>query len=108
MNAIDVIDVIDVIDRRQFYIDGSCVLPAVQHDALVTDPSTEQRGAVISLGSQADTNAVDAAATYPLDQINLVQHALHVIAHRVHTQVQLGGYLFVAASPWPQSAGTPA
>jgi hypothetical protein len=31
-----------------------------------------------------------------------------VIAHRVHTQVQLGGYLFVAASPWPQSAGTPA
>ncbi len=99
---------IDLIDRRQFYIDGAWAPPAEPNDALVIDPSTEQACAVISLGSQADTNAVDAAATYPLDQINLVQHALHVIAHRVHTQVQLGGYLFVAASLWPQSAGTPA
>lgn len=57
----------DLIDRRQFYIDGSWAPPAEQHDAFVIDPSTEQPCAVISLGSQTDTDAAVAAARAAFD-----------------------------------------
>jgi aldehyde dehydrogenase (NAD+) len=58
---------IDLIDRRQFYIDGAWAPPAEQNDAHVIDPSTEQPCAVISLGSQADTDAAVAAARAAFD-----------------------------------------
>ncbi|MFT5978372.1 MAG: aldehyde dehydrogenase (NAD+), partial [Ilumatobacter sp.] len=58
---------IDLIDRRQFYIDGAWAPPAEQNDAHVIDPSTEQACAVISLGSQADTDAAVAAARAAFD-----------------------------------------
>ena len=51
-----------LLDRRQFYIDGAWVDPAVANDFDVINPSTEQACAVISLGSEADTNAAVAAA----------------------------------------------
>jgi len=51
-----------MIDRRNFYINGEWVAPAVANDLEVVDPSTEEACAVISLGGQADTDAAVAAA----------------------------------------------
>lgn len=51
-----------IIDRRNFYINGAWVAPAEANDYDVIDPSTEQVCGVISLGSEADTNAAVAAA----------------------------------------------
>ncbi len=51
-----------MIEKRQFYINGAWVAPATPRDCPVIDPSTEDTCAVISLGSEADTNAAVAAA----------------------------------------------
>lgn len=51
-----------MITRREFYINGRWVAPAVPRDCNVIDPSTEEPCAVISLGGQADTDAAVAAA----------------------------------------------
>jgi aldehyde dehydrogenase (NAD+) len=51
-----------MIEKRQFYINGAWVDPARANDHHVIDPSTEEPCAVISLGSQADTDAAVAAA----------------------------------------------
>ena len=51
-----------MIEKRQFYINGQWVNPATAHDFDVIDPSTEDVVGVISLGSQADTDAAVAAA----------------------------------------------
>ncbi len=51
-----------MLDRRNFYIDGEWVAPAAANDFEVIDPSTEEACAVISLGSEADTDAAVAAA----------------------------------------------
>ncbi|MFV0663843.1 aldehyde dehydrogenase family protein [Denitromonas sp.] len=51
-----------MLDKRQFFIDGRWVAPAVAHDLEVIDPATETACAVISLGSAADTDAAVAAA----------------------------------------------
>lgn len=51
-----------MIEKRQFYINGAWVDPAVPNDLEVMDPSTEDPCAVISLGSRADTDAAVAAA----------------------------------------------
>lgn len=48
--------------KRDFYINGQWVAPIVAHDCAVIDPSTEEACAIISLGSEADTNAAVAAA----------------------------------------------
>ena len=51
-----------MIEKRQFYINGAWVNPSAPRDCMVIDPSTEDACAVISLGSEADTNAAVAAA----------------------------------------------
>ncbi|WP_343116484.1 aldehyde dehydrogenase family protein [Ostreiculturibacter nitratireducens] len=51
-----------MIEKREFYIGGRWVSPATPNDLPVIDPSTEEPCAVISLGSEADTNAAVAAA----------------------------------------------
>ena len=51
-----------MIIRREFYINGAWVAPVTPRDCPVIDPSTEEPCAVISLGSQADTDAAVAAA----------------------------------------------
>ena len=49
-------------EKRDFYIDGKWVKPSKINDLEVIDPSTEEVCAVISLGSESDTNlAVEAA-----------------------------------------------
>ncbi|HSF64069.1 MAG TPA: aldehyde dehydrogenase family protein, partial [Paracoccaceae bacterium] len=51
-----------MIEKRDFYINGAWVAPAVARDCAVIDPSTEEACAVISLGDAADTDAAVAAA----------------------------------------------
>jgi len=51
-----------MIEKRQFYINGYWVDPVAAQDHLVIDPSTEDACAVISLGSDGDTDAAVAAA----------------------------------------------
>ncbi len=51
-----------MLDKRNFYINGRWVAPATPRDCPVINPSTEEPCAVISLGSQADTDAAVAAA----------------------------------------------
>ncbi|MFT5025771.1 MAG: aldehyde dehydrogenase (NAD+), partial [Ilumatobacter sp.] len=65
----------ELIDRRHFYIDGSWASPAEQHDSFVIDPSTEQPCAVISLGSQTDTDAAVAAARAAFDSWSITAAA---------------------------------
>ena len=57
-----------MITRREFYINGRWTAPATPRDCEVIDPSTEEPCAIISLGSQADTDAAVAAAkaAFPL------------------------------------------
>ena len=57
-----------MINRREFYINGRWTAPHAPHDCAVIDPSTEEPCAVISLGSEHDTNAAVAAAkaAFPL------------------------------------------
>lgn len=51
-----------MINKRQFYIDGAWVDPQVKRDHPVIDPSNEEVCAIVSLGSDADTDAAVAAA----------------------------------------------
>ncbi|MRU16081.1 aldehyde dehydrogenase family protein [Roseovarius sp. A21] len=51
-----------MIEKREFYINGAWVQPTAPNDHNVIDPSNEEACAVISLGSQADTDAAVAAA----------------------------------------------
>ncbi|MEX0285060.1 MAG: aldehyde dehydrogenase family protein [Paracoccaceae bacterium] len=51
-----------MLEKREFYINGQWVAPSTANDFEVIDPSTEEACAVISLGSEADTNAAVAAA----------------------------------------------
>ena len=51
-----------MLDKRQFYINGKWVDPKAGTDFNVIDPSTEEAYAVISLGSEEDTNDAVAAA----------------------------------------------
>ena len=52
----------DMIVKKDFYIDGKWVKPAVANDLDVIDPSTEEVCAVISVGSAKDVDTAVAAA----------------------------------------------
>ena len=56
-----------MLDKRQFYINGQWVAPAKPNDFEVINPSNEEPCAVISLGSQADSDAAVAAARAAFD-----------------------------------------
>jgi len=51
-----------MLDKRKFYINGKWVDPSAKNDLDVINPSDESVCAVISLGSQADTDAAVSAA----------------------------------------------
>ena len=57
-----------MLDKRQFYINGQWVDPSTKNDLDVINPSDETVCAVVSLGSQADTDAAVAAARTVLPQ----------------------------------------
>lgn len=56
-----------MLDKRAFYINGQWVAPATTNDLEVIDPSNEEAVAVISLGSQSDTDAAVNAAKNAFD-----------------------------------------
>lgn len=56
-----------MLEKREFYINGQWVQPAEANDFDVINPSTEEVCAVISLGSEADTDAAVAAANAAFD-----------------------------------------
>ena len=56
-----------MLNKRAFYINGSWVEPEISNDFNVVDPSTEENCAVISLGSQADTDKAVKAARDAFD-----------------------------------------
>ena len=51
-----------MLDKRKFYINGQWVDPSKKNDFEVINPSDESVCAMISLGSQADTDAAVSAA----------------------------------------------
>lgn len=57
-----------MLEKREFYINGQWVAPSASNDFQVIDPSIEEPCAVISLGSEADTNAAVAAAKAALPE----------------------------------------
>ena len=52
-----------MLDKKKFYINGEWVLPKKPNDLKVTDPSTEEECAVISLGGAEDINDAVSAAS---------------------------------------------
>ncbi|MBA4502576.1 aldehyde dehydrogenase family protein [Marinobacterium marinum] len=56
-----------MLEKREFYINGQWVAPLQPRDCEVIDPSTESVCAVISLGSQADTDAAVSSARQAFD-----------------------------------------
>jgi aldehyde dehydrogenase (NAD+) len=86
-----------MITKREFYIDGKWVAPLVAKDCLVIDPSTEEPCAVISLGSEADTDRAVAAAkaalpgwaaTDPMERRRLVEGILEQYTRRKEEMAQ--------------------
>ena len=51
-----------MLDKRKFYINGQWVDPSNKNDLEVINPSDESVCAIISLGSQEDTDAAVSAA----------------------------------------------
>ena len=52
-----------MLDQKKFYINGEWVSPKKPNDLKVTDPSTEEECAVISIGGVEDVNDAVNAAT---------------------------------------------
>ncbi|MDV7270994.1 aldehyde dehydrogenase family protein [Thioclava sp. A2] len=86
-----------MIEKREFYIDGAWVAPAITRDHSVIDPSTEDACAVISLGSEADTNAAVAAAkralpgwkaTPPAERLAYVEKILDIYQARAQEMAE--------------------
>ncbi len=86
-----------MIEKRDFYINGKWVAPSMAKDFEVIDPSTEEPCAVISLGSEADTNAAVAAAKAALpgwmatpvaERIALVERLIAVYQTRTEDLAQ--------------------
>jgi aldehyde dehydrogenase (NAD+) len=86
-----------MIEKREFYINGAWVAPAVARDCPVIDPSSEDVCAVISLGDQADTDAAVAAAkaalpgwaaTPPAERLAKVERLLEIYEARIEEMAQ--------------------
>ncbi len=56
-----------MLEKREFYINGQWVSPAMVNDFEVINPATEEPCAVISIGGQADSNAAVKAAKDAFD-----------------------------------------
>ncbi|MCP5072429.1 MAG: aldehyde dehydrogenase family protein, partial [Rhodobacteraceae bacterium] len=64
-----------MLEKRNFYINGAWIAPAVARDCDVINPATEEPCAVISLGDQADTDAAVAAAKSAFEPWAMTSHA---------------------------------
>ena len=101
-----------MINKRQFYIDGDWKDPLDGRDHQVTDPSTEEPCAVISLAGKADVDAAVAAAKAALtgwmatpsnERITAVERFLEIYRQRAEdvassVSVQMGAPIALARS----------
>ena len=87
-----------MLDYRKFYINGQWVDPSEKNDIEVINPSDETACAVISLGSQADTDAAVSAARAALpmwssstkeDRIALLERLYEIYQRRMDEMAEL-------------------
>ena len=105
-----------MIEKRDFYINGAWVAPSQANDRTVINPSTEEPFAVISLGSQADTDAaVDAAraalpdwrATSPQERIALLQNLHDIHMRRLDEMAEMISMQMGAPIDWARNEQAP-
>ena len=86
-----------MLDKRKFYINGEWVDPVTKNDLDVINPSDESVCAVVSLGSQADTDAAVAAARAALpswsvstktERISLLERLYDIYERRMEDMAQ--------------------
>ena len=86
-----------MLDKRKFYINGEWVDPVTINDLDVINPSDESVCAVVSLGSQADTDAAVAAARAALpswsvstktERISLLERLYDIYETRMEDMAQ--------------------
>lgn len=96
-------------EHRQFYINGAWTDPKAPRDCQVTDPSTEEPCAVISLGDQADTDAAVTAAkaalpawseTSPEARIALIERVGEIYASRIEEMADVISMEMGAPKQW--------
>ena len=87
-----------MLNNRKFYINGQWVEPSTKNDFDVINPSDETVCAVISLGSQADTDAAVAAARAALpswststkaDRIALLERLYDIYERRMDDMAEV-------------------
>ena len=87
-----------MLDYRKFYINGQWVDPSEKNDLAVINPSDETACAVISLGSQADTDAAVSAARAALpmwssstkeERIALLERLYEIYQRRMDEMAEL-------------------
>ena len=87
-----------MLDKRKFYINGQWVEPSQKNDFEVINPSDESVCAVISLGSQKDTNAAVSAARAALplwsssskeDRIALLERLYSIYERRMDEMAEI-------------------
>ena len=87
-----------MLDKRKFYINGQWVEPSKKNDFDVINPSDETVCAVISLGSQEDTNAAVTAARAALpswansskeDRVALLERLYSIYQRRMNEMAEV-------------------
>ena len=87
-----------MLDKRKFYINGQWVEPSKKNDFDVINPSDETVCAVISLGSQEDTNAAITAARAALpswsnsskeDRVALLERLYSIYQRRMNEMAEV-------------------
>ena len=87
-----------MLDKRKFYINGQWVEPSKKNDFDVINPSDETVCAVISLGSQEDTNAAITAARAALpswansskeDRVTLLERLYSIYQRRMDEMAEV-------------------
>ena len=96
-------------EKKDFYIDGEWVKPSRPNDLQVIDPSTEEICAIISLGSENDTNlAVNAAkksflgwwGTSKEEKLELLNNLLNIYQKRSADMAQAISLEMGAPKDW--------
>ena len=86
-----------MLSKKNFYINGEWVKPIKQNDFDVINPSNEEAYAIISLGSEEDTNAAVKAAKNSFaewkevskeERINLLEKLLKIYKKRFNEMAE--------------------
>ncbi len=104
-----------MLDKRKFYINGKWVLPSKTKDYEVINPSNEEPFAIISLGSNQDTNAAVNAAkvsfnewkeTSKHERISLLEKLLIIYKKRANEMAEAISMEMGAPMDWATDVQT--